>query len=154
VSKSIEIEGLERIVGKLNKVNAAIPASIEAAAIYVKGKIDQAPPVRHGRMPMTMKQRKWFLMALREGLIDVPWRRGISPLSQRLTQSWTTEMRDKGMTAVVGNDTSYGPFVQDKEKQSKYHADTGWKTVQEVAETESKKVSEIVIGLVRKALEK
>ena len=100
---------------------------------------------------MTPRQRAWFLMALREGLIEVPWRRGASSLSEKLSQSWATEMRDE-RSAVIGNDTSYGPFVQDKEKQSKYHEETGWKTIQDVVEAESEKARDIVASVVRKAI--
>ena len=151
MTERIEIKGIERIVGRLEDIERALPAGIKAAAIHVKGKVDDAPQVRRGRMPMTPRQRAWFLMALREGLIEVPWRRGASSLSEKLSQSWTTEMRDE-RSAVIGNDTSYGPFVQDKEKQSKYHEETGWKTIQDVVEAEAGKARDIVASVVRKAI--
>jgi predicted GTPase len=147
----IEIKGIKELVGRLEGVERSLAAGIEAAAIHVKGKVAEAPPVRRGPMPMTPRQRAWFLMALREGLIEVPWRRGSSPLSERLSQSWTSEMRDE-RSAVVGNDTSYGPFVQDREKQSRYHEETGWKTIQAVAEAEAEKARDIVASVVRKAI--
>lgn len=151
MSERIEIKGIKELVGKLEGIERSLAAGIEAAAKHVKGKVAEAPPVRRGRMPMTPRQRAWFLMALREGLIEVPWRRGSSSLSERLSQSWTSEMRDD-RSAVVGNDTRYGPFVQDKEKQSKYHEETGWKTIQAVVDAEAEKAREIVASVVKKAI--
>lgn len=151
MSESIEIKGVRELMGKLDGIERSLSAGIEAAAIHIKGKVAEAPPVRRGRMPMTARQRAWFLRALREGLIEVPWRRGTSSLSERLSQSWTIEMRDE-RTAVIGNDTSYGPFVQDKNKQSRYHEETGWKTIQAVVESEAEKAKEIVAKVVRQAI--
>lgn len=145
-------KGVEELQARIEKINAVIPAAVTAAALHVKAQIAKAPPVRRGTMPMTPKQHRWFMAALQEGLIDVPYRRAASPLSERLEQSWTVAETDGGYSAVVGNDTSYGMFVQDREKQHAYHKETGWVTVQDVRESQEPVIRDMVAALIRKAI--
>ena len=80
-------------------------------------------------------------------------RQALNPNSERLGGSWTVEERGGGLQQVVGSDTSYGPLVQDRSKQTRYHRDTGWKTTEDVSEREAKEVSRIVKEVVDAALE-
>jgi len=73
------------------------------------------------------KQRRYFFWALREGIIEVPYRRGQSPGSEDIQQAWN--VKPEGWSRViVGNDTTYGPLVQGAGTQTAYHQQTGWKT--------------------------
>jgi hypothetical protein len=53
------------------------------------------------------------------------------------------------LTQVIGNNASYGPLVQGPDKQTSYHATTGWRTTEQVVETER----ETVVNYLRKAVE-
>ena len=50
-----------------------------------------------------------------------------------LNRRWTYEVRSTlyGATAVIGNNTSYAPFVQSAERQSWVHEGWGWVTDEE-----------------------
>lgn len=151
----VEVRGVERLSRKLAAIEPAIKGGIAAGALVLKGKIDTAPAARRGRMEFkSRRQLIWFVLALREGLIEVPYRRNQSPGSETLTKKWTIRTEQNGYRAVIGNNTSYGPYVQDRDEQSLYHQQTGWPTVQQVAEDEGPKVMEAVQDAVREALER
>ena len=151
----IHFRGFEELERKLGRVAAGewITAGLLAAGIYIKGKIAKYPPSRHAPQPFVSdKQRRGFFAKLAEGLIEVPYRRGQSPGSERLGQSWTAQARDQGRTVVIGNDASYGRLVQDKDVQTGYHRVTGWPTAQDVVEREKREVTEALARELRKAL--
>lgn len=152
MTDSVRWEGIEKLLARVKLIQDVIPAAVKAGGLHIKAQIAKAPPVRRGSMPMTPKQRTWFLAALREGLIQVPYRRGANPLSERLEQSWTVAEADGGLSAIVGNDTSYGPFVQDRERQHSYHRETRWVTVQDVRESQEAVVRDMVASMIRKAI--
>lgn len=112
--------------------------ALEAGGLYLKGKLAVYPPQRRGKQPFkTDKQRKYFFFALKAGLIDVPYRRGMSPSSQRLSQRW--DVQRSGLTVEVGTNVTYAPYVVG-EKQSMYHKVTGWRTVEDVVRAEENKI--------------
>lgn len=155
MSAYIQIEGLDRVIGKLENLQQlnTVKAGIKAAAIHVKGKIAEYPPRKH--IPMRWKserQRRWFFAALRSGAIDVPYKRGSSPGSEGLGRRWTVKERDDGLSAVVGNNVSYGPFVQREDSQYWMHKASGWKTTARVANEERSVVVDFVTAAIRKAL--
>ena len=136
-----------------------LKASLKAAATHVKGKIAKYPDAgnkpRKGWMSenvWTDKQRRWFWANLKEGNISLPYQRGTSPGSEALGRKWTTAPRNNGMAYVVGNNVSYGPLVQG-EKQARYHAQTGWKTTEQVAAEEAQTVTDYIIDGINRDLE-
>src|SRR3990172_8391206 len=105
-----------------------------AAAEHVKGQIQTYPRARRGPQPFkTEKQRRGFFAKLKAGVIDVPYRRGISPNSQRLDAKWCVSMLSDLRASIV-NTATYARLVHDRTQQSRYHEETGWKTAQDVAE--------------------
>ncbi len=60
--------------------------------------------------------------------------RVIANTSQNLGKRWTSEINESGsgIEGRVGNSTSYGPFVQDSERQAWMHAGR-WQTDEDVA---------------------
>ena len=124
-------------------------------AVHLKGKIADPPVV--SRRPVaqywTAKQRRGFFAKLRSGEIEVPYYRRISAGSEDLSHSWTARSGKGGLEWKVGNDTTYGPLVQDRDKQSRYHKDTGWITTQKVVEDENRTVNQIVKIEIDRALE-
>lgn len=146
-------EDVVRIQGKLDEVLPTVKAVVKALALEAKGKVDKAPRQPKQRMKFkTRRQRAYVLAAIREGLIDAPYRRAMSPGSEALSKSWTIGELEGGLAAVVGNDTSYGPLVQDRDEQSLFHKETGWITVQDVREKMQPTIMKKFQEAVRKAL--
>jgi len=155
VTNAVRVEGLDKLLKKLGKMGPGVykPAIAEGAT-HIKSVIATYPPARHESQPFkTLRQIRYFFYALKNGLIEVPYRRGLSPSSEALGRKWTVEFRDDGKTAVVGNNTSYGPLVQKDGVQSNYHRITGWKTDKQVAESEAKPLRDIMARHIRKELE-
>lgn len=148
----VRIEGLDRVLKKLGRLGPKVykPAIAEGAA-HIKSVIAEYPPRQLGRKqpPKTMKQRIFLINAIKEGRIEVPYRRGRSPGSEAMGRRWTIQFRDDGKTAVVGNNASYVERVHDSDKQSAFHKDGGWKTDRQVADGEAQEVKEIMIRHIR-----
>ena len=150
---TIRIDGLPELLAKITRLQQlnSVKTALRVAALHVKGKIAQYPPASHRPQGFVSdKQRRGFFAKLRSGEIEVPYRRGISPGSQNLGQRWTTETRNGGLTQIIGNNASYAPLVQGPGQQTSYHATTGWKTTEQVAQQEGPAVVEYV----RLAMEK
>ena len=142
-SMSIKInqQDRRRLLRKLGKdrYQEAVGAALLAAGQTYKGKIATYPTRRritresvYGEPFVSDRQRRFFFAALRDGRIDVPYRRGQSPGSQRLGQRWTVRRR-QWHTVIVGNNASYAPFVQGPKRQSEFMRALGWKTTEDVA---------------------
>lgn len=150
----VRVEGLDQLLRKLARLGPSVyrPAVAEAAT-HVKDVIAVYPPQRRGKQPpKTMKQFIFLTHAIPNGLIDYPYRRGISRTSEALGRRWTIEYRNNGLTAIVGNNASYVRWVHDGEDQSFYHKTTGWKTDKQVVREEAREVKEILARHVQNAL--
>lgn len=123
---------------------------VKAAALYVKGEAGSGPPVQRKRVAQdwTIRQRKFFFAALRSGRIEVPYRRGMSPGSQRAMQRWGVTYADGGLTATVGNNAAYSPYLYDPARQALYHKGN-WKTTAEIARNTGPRAREIVATVIR-----
>jgi len=148
------MDGLRKKVARLENLTG-VKAALKAAGKHVEGKVKAYPhrtsPSRasvYGSTFKSDKQRRFFFAALRSGSIDVPYKRGISPASESHGRRWTT--RVTGLRAVIGANTSYGPLLQDAEKQTKYAAVQGWKTTELVAEQEADVVRDLLAEGIRK----
>jgi hypothetical protein len=134
---SITVHGMEAFLARLDRFKPAVRTALRAAAVHVKGKISVYPPKMAGR-PMhfvSLKQRIAVMAMIRSGEIEVPYRRGQSPNSESLGRRWTIADQDDGLTQIVGNNASYGPWVQG-EQQAAYHKEGGWKTTEQVSDEE------------------
>jgi len=132
-----------------------VRAAIVVAGKHIRGKIAKYPGAHHepAMPPATSwgaKQRRGFFAKLRSGEIEVPYRRGASPGSEKLGSKWTTQSANAGMTAIVGNNTSYGRMVQDAEKQAVYHTAGNWPTIQDVTRDEGP----TVVQYIREAIQR
>ena len=149
---AITPKGFDKLLAKMPRFRPALRGAVRAGALHVKGKIARYPAARHGPQPFkTARQRRFFFYAVRAGLIEVPYRRGQSARSETLGRKWTIKSEDDGLTAVVGNNASYGPVVQDRDEQSFYHKTTGWPTVQDVQEDEGPVVRNLMARAIRNA---
>ncbi len=139
----IKIIGLEALQKRLDvDVGMALDRAMFRALAHLQSRIARYPRRRYGAKVtfVSAKQRRFFFWALREGAIQVPYRR-----TGTLGRRWTAQGRRLGGAAVgiLGNITPYAPLVQDLERQVAMHKATGWPTVQGVVEQERDKVREI-----------
>ena len=141
---TIKIEGLDKVIKQIDSLGKpdAFRRPMSQSVVHLKDKIAKYPTSnQHRPQPFkTDKSRRFFFWALREGKIEVPYRRGMSPGSEKLGTSWTTKVSADGRTGRVGNDTAYGRLVQDRASQTAYHKTTGWNTVQDIAKKEQNAV--------------
>lgn len=158
---SIEIPGLEElakglaILGEFQEVKDAIRVAAEG----IEDALADYPPRKYVSIQeaggwVSEKQRRYVIAAIRDGRIEFPYRRGQSDPSEDLGQSWTIKEEAHGLGARIGNDTSYGPYVQDAKEQSSMMAKIGWKTTEEVAEEEEDNVVNDVLGAIDRALDR
>lgn len=127
---SVEIIGLTRLMGIINRAveGGALRPSLQAAGLFVQHQMQVYPPPPRG-IPypfVSEKQRRYVMMLAAAGML--PYRR-----TTVLQRRWTVEMRGSGWdtSAVVGNNTPYGPYVQSSEAQARYHAGR-WRTEMQV----------------------
>ena len=146
----IEIEGLDRLLTKLDGLEnlTKIKPALKAAAVHVMGAIKPYPPKSIANSPSNPTGR-WYERGF--GTKTATGRE--YPTSETLGRKWTVKSRDRGLTQVVGNNVSYGPYVQSAEKQAKIHEQRGWKTDQQVADEEADTVLKSVKREVNKILE-
>lgn len=112
------------------------------AGFHFVSKINKYPPRRHGpAIFQSIDEMKSFFAQLREGKIDVPYVRGISPGSERLGQKW--KVRKQFNRVMIRNDASYAAKVQGR-AQHPYHKKTGWLTVTRVLRTETATMVRII----------
>lgn len=158
----IKLEGKDYVLAKLALLGRLDPvkAGIRAAGIYLKGKLAQYPQVNrltraevYGETFKTARQRRAFFAKLKSGAIEVPYHRGESPGSQRFKARWAVTGENNGMTAVVGNNATYGPLLMDTELQSVYARRVGWRTTDAVIEEERAEVLRIISEAIDGAME-
>lgn len=111
-----------------------------AAAQIAADAMKEYPPSPIGRPQFpdgfpTLAMQRGFFARLNSGEIEVPYRRGQSPGSQRLNTKWKVRPL-RGLAAEAINFTSYGVWVHGDEEQARYHKDTGHKTESSVVEDE------------------
>jgi hypothetical protein len=145
----IEIVGLERLLQKIENLGQLkhVAAALKAGATHVKGKIAQYPPASEANMP---GQARWYERGYGMRYASGRGKR----TSETLGRKWTIASRDGGLTQVVGNDVSYGPYVQSAKFQARIHAKRGWKTDEQVLDEEQDTVANFVLDEVRKVLRK
>ena len=129
MSLHLRIEGADALIRKLGKLEAGkvLKPVIKAAAQDLAGRVAQYPPATEANQPKPYPGR-WY-----ERGYGTRWARksggiGGRQTSQTLGRRWTTRVGDTW--AKVGNNASYGPFVQDKDQQASFHAQRGWATIQ------------------------
>lgn len=119
-------DDLERLLSS-EQVASAMRAATKAAAAEGQDRIAQYPGVRRKKQPFVSdKQRRAFFAKLKDGEIEVPYRRGSSPGSETLGRRW--HIRPDGeLSHILTNDASYAPLVHSESDQAAYHKGN-WKT--------------------------
>jgi phage gpG-like protein len=151
-SATIEIEGLDELIRKLNDLSKLrkVHAGIKAGALYVKGKIATYPPSTEANVPKNFPGGRWYQRGWGAKYYT---RKGVKgyPTSENLGKKWTIKYNQNKFEATVGNNVSYARFVQGNE-QAGFHKKRGWKTTDTVAKEETKRVQEYVFDAVRRAI--
>lgn len=145
----VEILGLEDVMKRLG--NAASPKVLRAGMTKAVGIVKDAVmiyPPPSGR-PMRFKserQRRYVMMLVSQG--KVPYQRTL-----RLQSSWKTSVEGSGedIEGVVSNDTPYGPYVQGKKSQAKYHVGT-WPPAIDVATEHKDEIIQCFLDVVQDGL--
>lgn len=158
---SIRLEGLPELVAKLRRLSdlRRVIAAVKSAAGHVKRQFQEYPPRAsltrmsvYGQTFQSERQRRYFFAALRDGRIEVPYRRGGSPGSRNIKQSWTVTTSNGGMTAEIGTNAPYAGWLHRHGQQSRYHAAVGWRTDQEIMDAERETVVGYITDAVREEL--
>ena len=152
MTSNIQIEGLDAALRKVAAVGNmnVVKAGMKQAGVHVKGKIDQYPPGSSANIPGGPGSH-WYVRGT--GGMYALVGGGISSYggSEKLSKKWTIKSRKGGMQVVVGNNASYGPYVQGDE-QVGFHKARGWKNTDKVAKEESATVNKILAAAIEKAL--
>lgn len=69
--------------------------------------------------------------------------------SETLGRRWTFRTEKTGIGVTIGNNVSYGPYVQG-EDQASFHARRSWKTVDDVADEQS----DFVLKTIKRAVDR
>jgi hypothetical protein len=150
MTDGIRLEGMEEILSKLDNLEdlQKVRPAMMAGALHIKGKIAKYPAKTKANSPSNPTGR-WY-----ERGFGTRTKTGRAyPTSETLGKKWTVANRDKGFTKVIGNNVSYGPFVQSAEKQAKFHERRGWKTDEQVIDEEQDTVLDFVKDRVDRILE-
>jgi hypothetical protein len=148
---TVVIEGIDAVLDKITTVEQmkGSQAVMQAVGLHIKGKIDKYPPATEANSPGD-DRRSWY-----ERGYGPKWRRkdgsvGGKKTSEMLGRRWTVNASSSQV--VIGNNVSYGPYVQDEEHQADFHKRRGWKTAQQVAKDEEPTVKAFVEAYLEKML--
>jgi len=154
---TIQIEGIDAVIDKIDSLQRLEQAGQLMLAIgtHVKGKVDKYPASTEANSPReytTGGRNTWYQRgygpkwARKDGSV------GGRKTSETLGRRWTVQMRDAGRSVVIGNNVSYGPYVQDEENQADFHKRNGWPTIQQVAKDEEPTIRAFVEDYLKRLL--
>ena len=118
MAEGLQIEGLKELIAALQDfpgaLQRAMKGGMRGGVEIVRSGLAAYPPRRLGAKVTfsSDKQRKGFFAALRSGKIEVPYRRGVSPGSETLGKSWTTEVKSLGPTHIQGIDGTRASYAE------------------------------------------
>lgn len=148
----LRIEGLEPLIKKIKTVEQlkGLVRALRVAALYLKGKAASYPPSTAANSP---QRERWYVRGYgphwRTKGGDVHSRK----TSQTLGRKWTVGAQNNGLTAVIGNNVTYGPYVQDPDQQASHMKAIGWKTTEEIVNENQTVVENFVRESVEDALQ-
>ena len=148
----INVKGLDELIGKLDTFAKlrTVKAGLKAGGLHIKSKIDRYPKTTKANQPGPYPKR-WYKRGTGSFWARVGGGVGSSLTSETLGRRWTMRPRDAGMSIVVGNNVSYGIFVQG-ERQASFHKRHNWKTTEMIAKSEGPRVRELIAKAIRAAL--
>jgi len=164
--EAVTIKGLpelDRKLDNLQDLKKLVPA-LKAASSHLKGSVAQYPPQSDANAARGFNS--FYSMKTRKP-VNTWYQRGYGPkwvrkdgtvkgrkTSETLGRKWTRRINRSDYSFIVGNNVSYGEYVQDKGKQARFHKRRGWKTIQDVVKEETDTVVRFVKAEVDKILAK
>jgi len=139
----IEIRGMKEALAKLDRAtsDAVIGRIIFSGLVHLNERAMSYPPSTEANQPRGFNSmysirthrpmNTWYQRGYGSKWVRKDGSVKGRQSSEQLQQSWTARMRGK-YTGVLGNDTTYGPYVQDEKKQARFHRARGWKTIQDI----------------------
>lgn len=128
---TIRLEGLPELERKLGKLKAGEykRGILGAAGADIRNYLVWYPPSGPGNKPGGPGSR-WY-----ERGYGTRWQTKAGQVhgrrtSERLGSKWAVKVESSGDRAVIGNNASYAPIVQDEDEQPAFHTARGWRTVQ------------------------
>ena len=130
---------LMRKLAKLKDLSSIAPAVIEGAT-HVKSRI--AKPAGYPAAPPynIYPTATWYERGKGTQYMYADGRIKNYANSEDLGLSWNISGSNNNLTQTIGNDTSYGPWVQGPTEQSAVMAGIGWKTTDDVVKEEEQVV--------------
>jgi len=145
-----------RLRDKLNFVERkqVLWQTVRQTAEFIAKKLrDEQPPYKYvsrqqafGVTFFSDRQRRYFFWALREGIINVPYRR-----TGALAAGWKVDV--SGTQATVTNAVPSAPYVQSRPRQSRMMTMIGWPTVEDYVDKYEGEIGRIAFGIVQQAIE-
>jgi hypothetical protein len=150
----VTTEGMQEIEAKLSKLPDAIAdEGVMAANKFLLPKVSKPAPqnyvtrkAAYGVTFFTAKQRRWFFAALRNGEINVPYKR-----TGAMMGNWRIE--GSGRQSFLANDAPGIEFVQG-EGQSRHEAKVGWKKVSAIMKGQINGIMHAFSSAVKTAIRK
>jgi hypothetical protein len=129
------------------QVNRMVRQALRGATELLRGDIAEAPRATAANEPPGDGYR-WYERGF--GTRTVTGK--AYPTSERLPASWTTKVIGQGpWEGRVGTTVSYAQAVQDKDKQAAVHRGR-WRTVQDSVKDNTRKVINLVLVGIRRAI--
>ena len=161
MATTISIKGLDKLERKLGAIRPAMVRGIKASTQHIHGLMKVYPPQTAANQPKEYEKGRWNTWYERSwgpkwALAGGGWHG--KKISENLKASWTMKVINSGLTGIIGNDTSYGPYVQGgsdaPHKQTDVMRGIGWKNTDEVAAEEAPRVMKLIQGEIEKELKK
>lgn len=137
---NFKVRGIEAVQSFLASVpRGAVRVALEAFTEYVIGNeqrgLKHNEPYKYvsrkaayGVTFFTLKQKRWFFWALREGKIDP----GSGVRSGETARAWKAVPSANGYQMKITNDTAGGYYTRDDKGQARQPAKVGWRKVTKV----------------------
>ena len=151
-----DVSGIEELKRKLERFPEPVQdAAIDEVTPYLINQWQIYPPKKrvkrrkvYGRTFDSDRQRRWFFMALKRGIITVPYRR-----TQTLRRGW--KQVGKGRKSLIVNETPYAQYAQGEEdQQNKLLQAVGWIPASDVFEKRADKIDQKLFVGAQKGLKK
>lgn len=154
---TIQVKGLDELLRKFGYIPPGVKAAIKAGTEHVMGKAKIYPPSTNANQPKSYQKGAWNTWYERNwgskwALKDGGWHGHKS--SEGLKHRWTMKMENNGLKGVIGNNVTYGKYVQGPDDQADAMKSIGWKTTDEIVDEEKDTVTRFIQSKIDEALRK
>jgi hypothetical protein len=152
----IDIEGVPQVVKMLERIaSPEVRRKVtRAVADYFRGQMRKYPSYTYvsrkrayGRTFQSVKQRRWFFAALRDGRLVIPYARTF-----RLRNNWKVLPFGES-DYVVANDVRYAKFVQNS-PQARMMTLRNWRSIQRVGYEEGARIERVAVEAYNAAIKR